>query len=134
MLLTRVGTPLDGRLQDLVDGRRGEIYAALISLQATLLGFVLASLTIVLGYISNSNFALVRESGHFRTLFTIFIAGTRTTALGTSVSLMALLFDTESDPAPYLAASVTALAVIASTRIARVLWVTRLVVLIAIRP
>jgi hypothetical protein len=117
-----------------VDGRRGDLYAALLGLHATLLGFILAALAIVLGYVNNPNFALVRRSGKLPALFTIFLASTRTEAIATAAALCALLGDRDKHAHTLLPAILAAITLVALLRLARTLWVMRLVVLIAIRP
>jgi hypothetical protein len=56
-------------------GQRGGLYTTLLTVEATLLGFIVAVLTIVLGYAQASRFEIVRRSRHWSTLFGSYTRG-----------------------------------------------------------
>src|ERR1700730_11886301 len=49
--------------------QRGGLYTTLLTVEATLLGFIVAVLAIVLGYAQASRFEIVRKSRHWNALF-----------------------------------------------------------------
>jgi hypothetical protein len=108
--------------------RRGTLYGAALSVHAGLLGFVLATTTVVLGYAQSSRFELLRESRHYRALYQAFTASIGMFALATVTTFTALLLD--RDNAPHLLAFVlaSAVSIVAAVRLARVLHLLRLVV------
>jgi hypothetical protein len=104
------------------------VLGALVGLQGSLLGFVLAALTIVLGYQDRPQLNVVRASGRLKDLFRIYFAGIRAHGLATVVALLAIVMNTQG---PLHAATVGLVALtslLAIIRLARTLWVTKQVV------
>ncbi len=54
--------------------RRQTLYATLVSVHITMLGFALATLTVVLGYAQSPRFQVLRDSPWFAALFGVFTA------------------------------------------------------------
>ena len=50
----------------------GGVYGALVALHGALLGFVLAALTIIMGYAGSPQLRLIRDAGQLSNLFGIF--------------------------------------------------------------
>jgi len=73
--------------------RRQTLYAALVSVHITMLGFALATLTVVLGYAQSPRFQVLRDSPWFVALFGVFTAALRVLALAFAAALAGLLFD-----------------------------------------
>lgn len=117
-----------------VEGHRDGLYGALAGVHAGLLGFVLAALAIVLGYAQLERFEAVRVGGHFPTLFDIYLAGVRTHTLALIACLVALFADRDDKPRELVTALVLALTALAIARLLRVIWVTRLVVGVVVKP
>lgn len=102
------------------------------SLEGTLLGFVLAALTIVLGYSQSPRFAVIRQSRHWSVLFGIYLSGVRWTALATVFSLTALILDKDRSP-NMISAELSAVSLVFSAVfITQVLWATEGVVKVVI--
>lgn len=124
----------ESTLESLVSGRRDALYGTFAGVHGTLLGFVLAALTIVLGYTQLERFDPVRSAGHFPALFGIYLSGVRTGALGLVVSTVALLADRQVSPHAWMTAIVLSVSLLSALRLARVLWVTYRVVDVVSRP
>lgn len=110
------------------------IFSALAGVHAALLGFVLAALTIVLGYAQSSRFDVVRAAGHFPTLFQVYLAAVRTYALALVLCLGAVLIDSGDRTGAVSTGLVSLSTGLALLRLARVIWVTELVVAVIVRP
>ena len=63
--------------------QRSGLYTTLLTVEATLLGFIVAILTIVLGYAQASRFEIVRESRHWKSLFGSYTRAMRWSAYAT---------------------------------------------------
>lgn len=116
--------------------RRSDLYASLLGLEVTLLGFTVAVLAIVLGYSQAPRFEIVRRSRHWKGLFGSYTRAMRWTACAALGALAALLLDRED--APNLPATVACFVSLFFSVIfvVRMLWVTERVVavVIAARP
>lgn len=109
-------------------GRRSSVYGAVISVHAGLLGFVLATTTIVLGYAQSERFEMLRQSAHHRSLYRAFTTSIGAFAVATVATLVALLVDRD-DATNRLALTLAAAAsLIAIVRLGRTLHVLRLVI------
>lgn len=115
-------------------GQRDGLYSTLLAVEATLLGFVVAVLTIVLGYAQAARFEIVRQSPHWNALFRSYTRAMRWTAYATLGSLIGLLADRDSDPHPVVTALCAASLLMSGAVLARMLWITELVVRVVIRP
>src|SRR5205823_2810587 len=69
--------------------RRGTLYGAALSVHAGLLGFVLATTTVVLGYAQSERFEVLRASRHYRALYRTLTAAIGMFALATVTTLAA---------------------------------------------
>lgn len=104
------------------------LYAAIVSLQGALLGFVLAALAIILGYSNAPQLRILREAGQLPNLFRVYIAGIQSHATVTIIALIALMIKPSSSLSSILAWTVTLTFTLASYRLCRTLWATRQVV------
>src|SRR6266571_4104016 len=84
--------------------QRGDLYTTLLAVEATLLGFVIAVLTIVLGYAQSPRFEIVRNSPHWHALFGSYTRAMRWSAYATLSFLIGLLVDRDQDPHQAVAA------------------------------
>lgn len=84
--------------------QRGGLYTTLLTVEGTLLGFVVAVLTIVLGYAQASRFEIVRRSPHWAALFGSYTRAMRWSAYATASFLIGLLADRDSSPHPVVTA------------------------------
>lgn len=84
--------------------RRQDLYAALVGVHITMLGFALATLTVVLGYAQSPRFEVLRDSPWFAALFDVFTTALRFLALAFAAALGGMLFDRDSAPLDALTA------------------------------
>jgi hypothetical protein len=112
--------------------QRGGLYTTLLTVEATLLGFIVAVLAIVLGYAQASRFEIVRQSQHWTALFGSYTRAMRWSAYATALCLIGLLGDRDSSPHPVVTALCMAGLLMSIVVIARMLWVTERVVWVVI--
>ncbi|MDF2506233.1 MAG: hypothetical protein K0Q52_92 [Microbacterium sp.] len=106
----------------------GGLFGALVGLHGALLGFVLAALTIIMGYANSPQLRLLREAGQLPNLFRVYLAGIRSSALAMIVALGALIVRGGTPVADVLAWIVFFTTAVSLARLMRTLWVTRNVV------
>jgi hypothetical protein len=103
-------------------------YGAIAGVQGALLGFVLAALTIVIGYANGPALRVLRDAGQLPNLLRVYTSGTRALALATVMALAALLVQSSSPIGSLLAWLVGTTSLLALLRLSRTLWATRAVV------
>lgn len=86
--------PVQGFFQD----RRGTVYGAMLGLFGSLLGFVLATLAIVIGYVHHPRLQVLADSGQLRPLLRLYVSSTRWTAAAALSTMVALLADRDTAP------------------------------------
>ncbi|HSQ60882.1 MAG TPA: hypothetical protein VLT84_10715 [Acidobacteriota bacterium] len=121
------------RLIRVLDGNRSEIYGALASVFGALLGFVLTAVSIVLGFSSMDQLAIVRESPHYHTLYRIYIQATWLLAIATLFALVGLVLDRDDEPIRFILYASALASGLAAIRIARCVWALEQVVLLVVR-
>lgn len=109
-------------LEPVLCERRTALYGTLAALFGSLLGFVLASVAIVLSLHDNEKLSLIRNSRHYGALWQIFKASMRALASATVVSLAALLLDRQSTPNPLVLVLLFGAVTLSALRLARVVW------------
>jgi hypothetical protein len=114
--------------------QRGGLYTTLLTVEATLLGFIVAILAIVLGYAQASRFEVVRQSRHWKALFGSYTRAMRWSAYATASFLIGLLADRDSDPHPVVTVLSTASLLMSVAVLGRMLWITERVVQVVITP
>ena len=110
-------------INPLIGGQRSVVYSMLATLDGALLGFVIATTAIVLGFAPGERFEILRNSAHYRTLWRTFTSTIRSLALATAVAIAALLVDHDSHTnmlAMVLCAGTTLLSAL---RVWRSVWV-----------
>jgi hypothetical protein len=113
---------------DLVRNNRGQIYGTLASISGSLLGFVIATLSIVLALTSTGQLKVLKRSKYYRQLWTVFTSAIRYLGLTTFLWLIALFFDRESAQKPYLFIGCLGLTLLAIARLVRCVWVLERIV------
>ncbi|MBO3752140.1 hypothetical protein J5X84_39270 [Streptosporangiaceae bacterium NEAU-GS5] len=106
-------------------GRRAIIYPAVVSLEATLLGFIVAILTIALGYAQAPRFEIVRNTRHWPSFFGAYVIAMRWAACGTLASVIALLFDRDTNPHVPITLFLLAAFTLSALFTVRMLWLTQ---------
>jgi hypothetical protein len=114
--------------------QRGGLYTTLLTVEATLLGFIVAILAIVLGYAQASRFEIVRRSRHWTGLFSAYTRAVRWSACATALFLVGLLGDRDSSPHPVVTALCMAGLLMSAAALAWMLWVTERVVWVVVTP
>lgn len=114
--------------------RRQDLYLALLGVHITMLGFVLATLTIVLGYSQSPRFQILRDSSWYAALFGVFTVALRLFALAFVTTLVALLFDQDQAPVEVLTAMAAASTVAALGSLVHLLSVLEKVVRVVTTP
>ncbi|MGO8946649.1 MAG: hypothetical protein ACLQUY_03075 [Ktedonobacterales bacterium] len=79
-------------------GDRASLYSAILTVSATLLGFVLTAVSVILVYASNPRLTVIVEHGRFTDLTKVFFATIKSLGIATLAALLALLFDREQAP------------------------------------
>jgi hypothetical protein len=117
-----------------LDADRGAFYGAVAAVDGALLGFVIATATIVLGFAPTDRFEVLRGSVHYKTLWRVFTSTIRALGLATLATLAALLVDRDSAhnaPAMIVFAGFQLLAIV---RVARAVWVLENVIHVVTTP
>lgn len=121
-------TVTEPMLKPFLNNEPGAVYSAIAGVQGSLLGFVLAALTIVLGYSQTPSLSLLRRSGQLPNLFRIYMAGIRAHALSTVTALGSLIANYQGELATVMAWVVATTCTLAFARLVRTLWATRAIV------
>jgi hypothetical protein len=121
-------------LTSVLQGNRDAVYGTLASIEGVLLGLVIASVTIVLGFADSPQFAILRGSQHYTTLWTVFTSAIRALGLATFATFIALILDRDvSHNLPAMLACFGT-SIWAGLRVWRVTWVLRLVIAVVVIP
>jgi uncharacterized membrane protein YqjE len=110
------------------------VYGAFASIFGSLLGFVIAAVAIALPFASDTRLAVVRLSNQNKTLWELFLAGTRALAGATLLSMIALVLDRDDNPHRWILIAVAFFTILACIRVARVVWALQHLVGLMIRP
>jgi hypothetical protein len=100
------------------------IYSALVGLHGSLLGFELAALTIVMGYIQTPRFEVIEESGQLGNLLRTYLASIRASSIAVGSALVGLVVIWPSWIYSLSGWLVTLTSTVAFMRLVRTLWVT----------
>lgn len=113
-------------------GNRAAVYGALASISGSLLGFVITSVSIVLGF--HERLGVLAASKAYSQLWDIYRSATRWLSTATLFALAALVFDRDTMPfrPVFVACAVSSL--VAAMRIARCIWALHLVTDIVTAP
>jgi len=122
---------VNGPIQVMMKGRRKELYAASLGLHGTLLGFIVAAITIALTYVNSPRFEIVRRTRQWPHLFGSYTRSMRWAASATLLSFTALLVDNDAASNQLFMISCFVSIIFAGCSIAHMLWVTEKTVKIA---
>lgn len=124
--------PVSDFLHELFDDRRKDIYPAIVGLEGVVLGFVVAALTIVLGYANHSRFDVMKGTANYGGIFRAYTRSAKWAAFALVYGIAALIFDTDDNPNSPLCLMLLASLVLASVRFAWVLYITEKVVKVVV--
>ncbi|MFF0378957.1 hypothetical protein [Actinoplanes missouriensis] len=119
---------MDAFIEEVLNDNRGDLYPAIVGLEGTILGFVLAALTIVLGYSQAPRFEILRKSRHWQSIFRTYIRSVKWTGLALVAAILGLVFDRNNAPNPVISIVVASTGAGATFWLWRVLFVTEGVV------
>lgn len=115
-------------LSALVHQNRAQIYGTLASIFGSLLGFVITSMSIVLGFSASERLGILRKSSHYRDMWAVFTSAIKALGATTALWLAALLFERESAPKPLLIDACICVTLLSLFRLARCVWVLEKIV------
>jgi len=120
----------------LLAGTRAALYGVLATVWGALLGFIIATVTIVLGFLQTPRFKLVRESEHYGDLWKTFHSAIRVLAFATAAAIAALIADKDTPGNPNRIAFYICMfaSLLAALRLARCIWILQRVVTLATGP
>lgn len=118
----------------LLKGNRAVLYGTLASIFGSLLGFVIATIAIVLTLTQSDRFAVLRAKRQYSNLWRIFTSTVRWLGAATIVSVGGLLFDRETAPSTLTRDIAVAVVLVAIARLGRVIWGLEQLIQIAITP
>ena len=101
---------------------RRSLYITGATIAGSLLGFVIAAITIALALPPVPSVKLLQSSRHYPEIFKTFVSATRYLALDTGVCLVLLLLDTQASISAAVGAFLLWLIVVTSLRLARCVW------------
>jgi hypothetical protein len=117
---------------DILAGNRGPLYGALISLHGALLGFVIATVAIVIGLVGHERLAVLQASAQYETLWRVFTSSARALGVAAGCALLGLLFDRDSHPSGWVFYAVVGTSVLAFFRLWRCIWALEAIISIVV--
>ncbi len=121
-------------LEEWLRDSRGPLYSALSTIFASLLGFTIATVAIVLSFATSPRLEIVRTSRHYATLWRVFKSAIRWLAFATIFALVALAIDSGPIPSLWVLYPLAGISLIVLSRIARCIWVLENVIDLVARP
>jgi hypothetical protein len=121
-------------VDEILEGNRGQVYAALASIFGSLLGFIIATASIVVAFQGLPRLRVVRDSSTYPVLWRVFTSAIRWLGAATIGALIALVFDNghaTSHLAFYFCFFTT---LVAMLRVARSVWVIEQLIHIVVIP
>lgn len=123
-----------GIVNSTLTGNRSAVYGTLASITGSLLGFVLATVSIVFGFATHERLAVVRESPHYMTLWKVFTSSIRWLGVATVFLLTGLLLDRDTSPTRLVMHLCVLVFLLAIFRLARCVWVLEKVIGLVTSP
>jgi hypothetical protein len=114
-------------------GTRASLYVTLAGIAGALLGFFIATISILLGFLDSQRPRLKRALGGNRgaLIQPVFFSAISITALTIPASVALLILDRDEYATGWMEATLIIISVVASIRTARLIWLIRQVVTIA---
>lgn len=108
-----------------IDGNRSSLYSSLLSVQGTLLGFVITAATFSAGFIDSKTFGQLKKKGSFYDVFAIYSQTAIVLALGLIVALVSLIADTDKRPNILLSLANVFAVLLIIARMSKSIWILR---------
>lgn len=110
------------------------IYRSTATVSGTLLGFTIATASVVLGFFSSKRLRVLRESDKSKDLWRTFFQAAKFLGILTVVSLASLAVDTESSSNVWVLVPFVLFAGLSFARVVRVIWILEQIFLIVSKP
>ena len=117
-----------------LEGIRVSVYRVTMGVAASLLGFSLTVVSVVLGFSSYKRLAVLRESKHYPALWRTFFGAVSALGLLLVCAFLALVFDRDERPIVALEIAYVGLCVLAGLRLYRSVWILRRLVDLIAKP
>ena len=133
-------TSLGSHFEYQLNGFRKDFYVLAASIGATMLGFALTAISVILVWLPGSRFRIIREGGHGLTIFQIFSSSIKWLGFLTIVAIAGIFWDkdpspvTDSSPTMFITYLTIWLAVIVIAKLCRCLWILKRMANIALQP
>lgn len=111
------------RVDTILSGNRSAVYGTLAAIFGALLGFVITTLSIIIGYLPNERFDFLRKSPHFPTLGKVLISTVKVLSVATIVMVVGLIFDRDSSPQHLILCFSVFIILLALLRLGSCIWV-----------
>lgn len=112
-------------------GKRPDVYGAMAGIAGSLLGFTIASVSIVLTVVQMPRLQLVRESKNYSQLWSSFHSAIWWLGAATVAGLVGLALDSDTSRRLLVTALVSWIFVTAALRVFNAIWILQKIVLIA---
>jgi|GEM_PF-1228028 len=117
-----------------LDGNHQALYSTLATVSATLMGFVLAALTVILSYSTLPKFAELSKNDGWGTIFRTYFQASFFLFVETLLGFLGLVYDTDQSPRVTITYLVIGVAVFCAFRFARCVWILTMMTAIVTRP
>lgn len=121
---------VDGLMSDV----RGDVYRTTATISGTLLGFLIAVASLVLGFVSTERLTLLQTSQHYPAMWETFFQTTRVLGALTVTALVCLVFDKDGASLPWLVVPFVLFLSLSLVRLLRVIWILERIIGIVSRP
>jgi hypothetical protein len=124
----------DAKLLALLSGNRTAIYGVIAGLFATVFGFALTAMSIVLAFAESPRLQILRSSRHWATLWSVFLRGLRIYILAALAAVVGMLLDRDRAPSALMSYAVMAVALVGTAQLYRTLWAFENLIRVMTRP
>lgn len=122
------------RVNQVFDGVRVSVYRSTIVVAASLLGFSLTVISVVVGFSSHKRLKLLRESRHYPTVWRTFFGAVHALGLLLLCAFLGLVLDRDQSPVVALEVAYVALCILAALRLHRSVRILRQLVDVIAKP
>lgn len=121
------------RMAHILDGDRQSLYETVATISGSLLGFIIATVSIIVGFSQVNGLRVMRESEQLGPLFEIYFSAIRYLALTTVWSLVSSLLDRDADPRPLIAYACLWAVLISIRYVQLCVWILHKIIRIVVR-
>lgn len=121
-------------INDILEENRATVYRSTVGMAASLLGFSLTIIAVVVGFSSYERLAVVRESKHYPTLWETFFSTVTALTILLIISFVSLLFDRDDRPLLWLEVVFFSFFVLSMVRLVRSITMLKRIVWLIAKP